>query len=197
MKNIDPRHYDVIVAPVVTEKATVASEHNKVVFRVASQGDQAANQGSRREAVRRQGEEREHAGPQGQDQGVPRQFRFAVGREAGDRDPRRGPPHRRHHRTIRRYSDGIENIQSDDARPAPAGDGRPFGALQGQAGQGVDRGQASAMAAATTPAVSRCVSAAVATRRPTAWWTSSGTRSTFPPSSSGWNTIRTAPRSSR
>ena len=142
MKNIDPRHYDVIVAPVVTEKATVASEHNKVVFKVASQGDQAANQGSRREAVRRQGEEREHAGPQGQDQGVPRQFRFAVGREAGDRDPRRGPPHRRHHRTIRRYSDGIENIQSDDARPAPAGDGRPFGALQGQAGQGVDRGQA-------------------------------------------------------
>ena len=36
MKNIDPRHYDVIVAPVVTEKATVASEHNKVVFKVAS-----------------------------------------------------------------------------------------------------------------------------------------------------------------
>ena len=36
MKNIDPRHYDIIVAPVVTEKATVASEHNKVVFKVAS-----------------------------------------------------------------------------------------------------------------------------------------------------------------
>jgi large subunit ribosomal protein L23 len=34
MKNIDPRHYDVIVAPVVTEKATVASEFNKVVFKV-------------------------------------------------------------------------------------------------------------------------------------------------------------------
>ena len=34
MKNIDPRHYDVIVAPVVTEKATMASEHNKVVFKV-------------------------------------------------------------------------------------------------------------------------------------------------------------------
>jgi len=28
MKNIDPRHYDTIVAPVVTEKATLASEHN-------------------------------------------------------------------------------------------------------------------------------------------------------------------------
>ena len=35
MKNIDQRHYDVIVAPVITEKATVASEHNKVVFKVA------------------------------------------------------------------------------------------------------------------------------------------------------------------
>ena len=35
MKNIDPRHYDIIVAPVVTEKATMASEHNKVVFKVA------------------------------------------------------------------------------------------------------------------------------------------------------------------
>ena len=36
MKNIDPRHYDIIVSPVVTEKATVATEHNKVVFRVAA-----------------------------------------------------------------------------------------------------------------------------------------------------------------
>ena len=36
MKNIDPRHYDVIVAPVVTEKATMASERNQVMFRVAS-----------------------------------------------------------------------------------------------------------------------------------------------------------------
>jgi large subunit ribosomal protein L23 len=36
MKTIDPRHYDIIVSPVVTEKATMASEHNKVVFKVAS-----------------------------------------------------------------------------------------------------------------------------------------------------------------
>ena len=35
MKTIDSKHYDVIVSPVITEKATVASEHNKVVFRVA------------------------------------------------------------------------------------------------------------------------------------------------------------------
>jgi len=36
MKTIDSRHYDIIVSPVVTEKATMASEHNKVVFKVAS-----------------------------------------------------------------------------------------------------------------------------------------------------------------
>ena len=35
-KNIEPRHYDVILSPVVTEKATIASEHNKVLFKVAA-----------------------------------------------------------------------------------------------------------------------------------------------------------------
>jgi large subunit ribosomal protein L23 len=34
MSTTDPRHYDVIIAPVITEKATTASEHNKVVFKV-------------------------------------------------------------------------------------------------------------------------------------------------------------------
>ena len=29
------QHYDTIIAPVITEKSTAASEHNKVVFRVA------------------------------------------------------------------------------------------------------------------------------------------------------------------
>lgn len=33
---IDIRHYDVIVAPHITEKATLASEHNAVVFKVAN-----------------------------------------------------------------------------------------------------------------------------------------------------------------
>ena len=33
--SIDTRHYDVIVAPHITEKATLLSEHNAVVFKVA------------------------------------------------------------------------------------------------------------------------------------------------------------------
>lgn len=32
---INARHYDVIVAPHITEKATLLSEHNAVVFKVA------------------------------------------------------------------------------------------------------------------------------------------------------------------
>ncbi|HEX2215959.1 MAG TPA: 50S ribosomal protein L23 [Xanthobacteraceae bacterium] len=32
---IEPRHYDVILSPVITEKATTASERNQVVFNVA------------------------------------------------------------------------------------------------------------------------------------------------------------------
>lgn len=30
----DLRHYDVIISPVITEKATMVSEHNQVVFKV-------------------------------------------------------------------------------------------------------------------------------------------------------------------
>jgi large subunit ribosomal protein L23 len=36
MTTNDPRHYDIIRSPVITEKATVASERNQVIFRVAS-----------------------------------------------------------------------------------------------------------------------------------------------------------------
>ncbi len=34
-KQIDARHYDVIVAPHITEKSTLLSEHNATVFKVA------------------------------------------------------------------------------------------------------------------------------------------------------------------
>ena len=33
---IDNRHYDVVVAPHITEKSTMLSEHNAVVFKVAN-----------------------------------------------------------------------------------------------------------------------------------------------------------------
>jgi large subunit ribosomal protein L23 len=36
-EGIDTRHYDVIVAPHITEKSTLLSEHNAVVFKVAGE----------------------------------------------------------------------------------------------------------------------------------------------------------------
>jgi large subunit ribosomal protein L23 len=37
MSTTDPRHYDVILSPVITEKATLASERDQVMFKVARQ----------------------------------------------------------------------------------------------------------------------------------------------------------------
>ena len=34
-QQVDARHYDVITAPHITEKSTLASEHNAVVFKVS------------------------------------------------------------------------------------------------------------------------------------------------------------------
>ena len=35
MSTTDPRYYDVIISPVITENATLASERNQVMFKVA------------------------------------------------------------------------------------------------------------------------------------------------------------------
>ena len=92
------------------------------------QGDQAADQGSGGEAVRRQGEERQHPDPQGQDQGLQGHLRRAVGRQESDRDPGRGPPHRRDDRACkgRKRDNGTQDLQTRHAEPAPARPGRPL-----------------------------------------------------------------------
>jgi large subunit ribosomal protein L23 len=35
MSTTDPRHYDVVISPIITEKATLASERSQVMFKVA------------------------------------------------------------------------------------------------------------------------------------------------------------------
>ena len=52
--------YDVIRKPIITEKATMASENGAVVFEVAIDSQQAADQKSHRRAFWREGESREH-----------------------------------------------------------------------------------------------------------------------------------------
>ena len=39
---VDTRHYDVVLSPVITEKSTLLSEHNAVVFRVAKDASKPA-----------------------------------------------------------------------------------------------------------------------------------------------------------
>ena len=41
-KTIDARHYDVILAPVITEKSTLLSEFNAVVFKVSEDATKPA-----------------------------------------------------------------------------------------------------------------------------------------------------------
>ena len=36
MSTVDPRHYDVIKSPLITEKGSLVAEQNQVIFRVAS-----------------------------------------------------------------------------------------------------------------------------------------------------------------
>ena len=102
MKTSDPRHYDIIVAPVVTEKATMASEHNKVVFKVARK----ATKPQIKEAVEKLFDVKVKSVNtlvrKGKTKVFKGRFGIAVGHQARDRDPRRGPAHRRDDRTVRR-----------------------------------------------------------------------------------------------
>ena len=41
-KAVDTRHYDVVLAPHITEKSTLLSEHNAVVFKVAGDATKPA-----------------------------------------------------------------------------------------------------------------------------------------------------------
>ena len=101
MSTTDPRHYDVLISPVITEKATMASEHNKVVFKVA----RTATKPQIKEAVEKLFDVKVKSvntlDPQGQAQGLQGHARRAAGDQARHRDARRRSPHRRDHGSVR------------------------------------------------------------------------------------------------
>ena len=68
----DLRHYDTIIAPVITEKSTMASEHNKVVFRVANKATKPEIKAAVEALFNVKVTSRQHAEPQGQEQALPR-----------------------------------------------------------------------------------------------------------------------------
>ena len=101
MSTSDPRHYDVILAPVITEKATIASEHNKVVFKVRKD----ATKPQIKEAVEKLFDVKVKRVNTlirgGKVKAFKNKRRAAVRRQARDRDAGRGSPHRRDHGIVR------------------------------------------------------------------------------------------------
>ena len=111
MSTTDPRHYDVILSPVITEKATMASEQNKVVFKVA----RTATKPQIKEAVEklfdvkvksvntlvRKGKVRDLQG----------QARPALQTSRARRDPRRRSPHRRDDGSVRNATMALKTFK--------------------------------------------------------------------------------------
>ena len=91
----DTRHYDLIVAPVITEKATIASESNQFVFKVRREATKPQIKAAIEKLFDVKVTGGQHADPQGQDQDVPRHAGPSAGLQEGGRDARRRPPHRR------------------------------------------------------------------------------------------------------
>ena len=110
MSTSDPRHYDVILSPVITEKATNASEHSKVIFKVAPH----ATKPQIKEAVEKLFDVKVKSvntlNRRGKWKAVPRPLRAAAEFQARDRDPRRGPDDRRDDGTVRERRDGTQTL---------------------------------------------------------------------------------------
>ena len=100
--SLDPRHYDVILSPVITEKATALSEHNKVVFRVRKD----ATKPQIKAAVEKLFDVKVTSVNTLVTKGKVKMFRGTRGQRSdvkkADRDPRRGPVDRRHDRSLSR-----------------------------------------------------------------------------------------------
>ncbi len=95
--SVKPEHYDVIKKPIITEKATMASEANAVVFQVAMDATKPMIKEAVEAVFKRQGEGGEHHHHQGQGEEVPRPPRCPLGPQESLRDARGRKHHRRHH----------------------------------------------------------------------------------------------------
>ena len=109
MTTTDPRHYDVIVAPLITEKATNASEYNKVVFKVAM----TATKPQIKEAVEKLFDVKVKSvntlRRKRQDASVQGPLRPHLRHQTRDRDPRRGPADRRDDGAVRSGAMALKN----------------------------------------------------------------------------------------
>ena len=100
-KAAQPVHYDTIVSPLITEKATLLSEENKVVFKVAID----ATKPQIKEAIEKLFEVKVEAVNTIKVKGKTKRFRGIAGRrndfKKSDCHACRWPVHRRDNRTLR------------------------------------------------------------------------------------------------
>ena len=141
MSTKDPRHYDVIMSPVITEKSTNASEYNKIVFKVRPD----ATKPQIKDAVEKLFDVKVKSVNTLVRKGKVKAFKNTIGTQSNTK--RAIVTLEEGHRidvssVLWGHSHGTELTQADDVGPAPIGAGGPFRALQGRAGQGADRGQA-------------------------------------------------------
>ena len=121
--------------PVITEKSTMASEHNQVTFRVPLD----ATKPEIKAAVERLFDVKVTAvntiRQRGEGEALPRPYRKAAGLQEGHGLARRRPVDRRDDRGL---GDGAEEVQSDHVLAAGTDPRRPLGALEGASGQETD-----------------------------------------------------------
>jgi large subunit ribosomal protein L23 len=83
----DLRHYDVIVSPAITEKSTLVSEHNQVVFKVAKTATKPEIKAAVEALFGVKVNGVNTLLRKGKTKRLPRFCRQAEGREEGNRDP--------------------------------------------------------------------------------------------------------------
>ncbi len=92
--------YDIILSPVITEKATKLTEVNQVIFRVTLDATKPAIAKAVEGLLQSQGEGRQHGAREGQEEAVPRTCVRTQRLQKSGRDPRRGFPDRHHDGTL-------------------------------------------------------------------------------------------------
>ena len=90
--------------PVITEKATMISEHNQVIFLVALDATKPEIKAAVETLFKVKVEAVNTLIAEGQEQALPRPAGPAAGHQEGDRDPGRGALHRRDDRVCSRRS---------------------------------------------------------------------------------------------
>ena len=109
-RQVDINHYDVVLAPHITEKSTLLSEQNAVVFKVAND----ATKPQIKAAVEALFEVSVTGVNTLTQKGKTKRWKgrpyTALGHEEGDRDAGRGPVDRRHQHDLRLGQDGTQEI---------------------------------------------------------------------------------------